>query len=485
MIVAKYNLRSANYSRGWVVTCEDGCGGECGIQDAEKEYFTPTVQLCTEVESSKQALEPAEKSRGPIPRFDVPAFKIVEKDGVRFSRVSGFDYDQCFDNGADVPAINDIAVDTAERASVGDINRDELRLWTVAFINSVYAMAQLVASVHFNSLAMRADAFHTMSDVLAAAIAARCARLRRRIIDTPKRGSSVVPALPFGYARAEVIGALVNNVALVALCLYLALAALPRIIDPEAFEPSWIYVGVAAAGVGVNLLAAAVMLCCRAIDAPPVGVPCAHGCEHYQPVAKQISSSSTSSPSSLGARKAENGGAMHGEMSITPVLMHSLFDAVGCLFVALMGLGVLLARGSRGATSPPLLALADPLVTLLLLVFLARAAFVGGERAVRVLLESAPESLADQSPAALTAALNGFPGEEPRVERLIMVQLDGAGAVFAAARLVVKAGSPSVVMASLRERVARALRDLGAIEAVVQVHIEEDSTSTAPVATTG
>ena len=59
MIVAKYNLRSANYSRGWVVTCEDGCGGECGIQDAEKEYFTPTVQLCTEVESSKQALEPA------------------------------------------------------------------------------------------------------------------------------------------------------------------------------------------------------------------------------------------------------------------------------------------------------------------------------------------------------------------------------------------------------------------------------------------
>ena len=169
MIVAKYNLRSANYSRGWVVTCEDGCGGECGIQDAEKEYFTPTVQLCTKVESSKQeALEPAEKSRGPIPRFDVPAFKIVEKHGVRFSRVSGFDYDQCFDNGADVPAINDIAVDTAERASVGDINRDELRLWTVAFINSVYAMAQLVASVHFNSLAMRADAFHTMSDVLAA-----------------------------------------------------------------------------------------------------------------------------------------------------------------------------------------------------------------------------------------------------------------------------------------------------------------------------
>ena len=147
---------------------------------------------------------------------------------------------------------------------------------------------------------------------------------------------------------------------------------------------------------------------------------------------------------------------------------------------------MLLARGSRGATPPPpLLALADPLVTLLLLVFLARAAFVGGERAVRVLLESAPESLADQSPAALTAALNGFPGEEPRVERLIMVQLDGVGAVFAAARLVVKAGSPSVVMASLRERVARALRDLGAIEAVVQVDIEEDSTSTAPVATTG
>ena len=58
-----------------------------------------------------------------------------------------------------------------------------------------------------------------------------------------------------------------NNAALASLCLYLALAALPRILSPEPFEPSWTFVGVAAAGVGVNLLAAAVVLCCRVADA--------------------------------------------------------------------------------------------------------------------------------------------------------------------------------------------------------------------------
>ena len=243
------------------------------------------------------AVQPAKKAIMPMPRLTAPSLlnmnrerRYLGKSGALFSRVNVDDDSRDDDNddddgggGDDAAIIIDVADDSGAASTLpADTNHDGRRLWAVAIINSVYAVAQLLASVHFNSLAMRADAFHTTSDVLAAALAAHCARLCRSAgAPTQQEGSSSTPALPFGYARAEVVGALVNNAALGALCLYLTLAALPRILDPEPFTPSWAYIGVAAAGVGVNLLAAAVMLCCRAPDTPPAAMPCAHGCAHH------------------------------------------------------------------------------------------------------------------------------------------------------------------------------------------------------------
>ncbi|MEC8039064.1 MAG: hypothetical protein VX152_12350, partial [Pseudomonadota bacterium] len=47
-------------------------------------------------------------------------------------------------------------------------------------------------------------------------------------------------------------------------------------------------------------------------------------------------------------------------MGVAPVLQHTLFDAAGCLLVALLGVFVRLARG-RDAIASRLLLLADPL----------------------------------------------------------------------------------------------------------------------------
>ena len=49
------------------------------------------------------------------------------------------------------------------------------------------------------------------------------------------------------------------------------------------------------------------------------------------------------------------------------------------------------------------------------------------------------------------------------------MQLDGAGALFAAARVTDAAGASA---AAARARVADALADLGAVEAVVEVAVE-------------
>ena len=59
------------------------------------------------------------------------------------------------------------------------------------------------------------------------------------------------------------------------------------------------------------------------------------------------------------------------------------------------------------------------------------------------------------------------------------MQLDGAGALFAAARVAVAGGGAKAV-AGARARVARALEGLGAVETVVQVKVD-DQEVTMPV----
>ena len=480
-IIQKFDFRKPN---AYVMVCADGCSHEDGSAPCAPPEAVLCKTVCTPVPAVKcnDNVEAVPQQANAPSLLQMGRDKLrcdLEKGGARYACVSVDDDDDENDGSSDD--------DGAAVPVAADSDRIELRLRTVAFINFVYAIVQCAASIYFNSLAMRADAFHTMSDVIAAALAAHCAGLRRRAGGvspgaTAARGDDgIMSVRPFGYARAEVVGALVNNVALGALCLYLALTALPRVIAPEPFRPSWTYVGVAAAGVGVNLLAAAVMLCCRAADAPPAAMPCAHGCAHHAVAPSSSPSASSVAAADGGARGwgallqggcwKMGGDSSCGGVSVAPVLLHTLFDAMGCAFVALLGLGVLLARGGS-AIPAPLLALADPIVTLLLLVLLAKGALTGGLRSARVLLESAPEELVDFAPTALTTAL-AKGGESARVERLIAVQLDGAGALFATAHVAVTTGGARAA-ASARERVSRALEGLGAVQTVVQVRVVDE-----------
>ena len=115
----------------------------------------------------------------------------------------------------------------------------------------VLAFAGVEAVVAFaaDSLALLADATHMLSDSLALGLALFAAWLATRPA-TPQRS--------FGWRRAEVLAALVNALALVALGAWIIWAAIGRLSDPPDVTGGWV-LAAGAAGLGVNVAAARVL----------------------------------------------------------------------------------------------------------------------------------------------------------------------------------------------------------------------------------
>ena len=112
-----------------------------------------------------------------------------------------------------------------------------------------YAGVEVVVGLAADSIALLADAAHMLSDALALGLALFAAWLAQRPA-TPERS--------FGWRRAEVLAALANAVALVALGLWIIWAAIGRFTDPPEVTGGWV-LAAGVAGFVVNLAAARVL----------------------------------------------------------------------------------------------------------------------------------------------------------------------------------------------------------------------------------
>ncbi|MGH3133331.1 MAG: cation diffusion facilitator family transporter [Gaiellaceae bacterium] len=116
-------------------------------------------------------------------------------------------------------------------------------------ITAGYTVAEVVGGILTGSLALLADAVHMLSDNVALALALFAVWLARKPT-TPER--------TFGYKRAEVLAALANGVALVALSIWIFYEAFRRFQDPPDVLGGWMLV-LGTVGIGVNLAAAAIL----------------------------------------------------------------------------------------------------------------------------------------------------------------------------------------------------------------------------------
>merc|ERR1719243_304154 len=111
-------------------------------------------------------------------------------------------------------------------------------------LTSAFFLVEIVTGYVTNSMALVADSFHMLSDIAALVIAFISVRM------APKSWSKNT----FGWARAEVLGALVNAVFLVALCFSITMESLKRFYEPEDIHDPTLILIVGALGLVVNIL---------------------------------------------------------------------------------------------------------------------------------------------------------------------------------------------------------------------------------------
>jgi cobalt-zinc-cadmium efflux system protein len=101
--------------------------------------------------------------------------------------------------------------------------RNRGRMWVALAINLAMLVVAVVGGILAHSLALLAEAGHLGSDAGAIAIGLVAARLAAR---------APTPARTFGYQRSEILGALVNGVALVVVSVLIVVGAVTRLSDP-------------------------------------------------------------------------------------------------------------------------------------------------------------------------------------------------------------------------------------------------------------
>ena len=196
-------------------------------------------------------------------------------------------------------------------------------MWVALAINAVLLAATIVGGIVTGSLALLADAGHLLSDLGAIVLGLSAAALASR---------PAGPRRTFGFQRTEVLAALANGVALVAIGVLIVIAAIGRLSDPPDVEGAGVVV-LGVVGLAGNLAATWVL--------------------------------------ARGGRE---------DLNLEGVLRHSFADALGSVGVIVSGT-VVLATGWL-----PI----DPLASLAIAVLILASSWRLISEPVSVLMESAP-----------------------------------------------------------------------------------------------
>jgi cation diffusion facilitator family transporter len=107
--------------------------------------------------------------------------------------------------------------------------------WTSIAVNLVLTILKGLLGIITGSLALTADAFHTLSDVLTSTVIVISFKVSKKPSDATH---------PFGHGRMEAIATLVVAILLLVAGVELLKISVNRIIHPKPFEASWLIIAV-------------------------------------------------------------------------------------------------------------------------------------------------------------------------------------------------------------------------------------------------
>ncbi|CAG8589411.1 1234_t:CDS:2 [Funneliformis mosseae] len=264
-----------------------------------------------------------------------------------------------------------------------------------------FFIAEIIIGYWIKSLAIIADSFHMLNDILSLVVALYALKLASKTNFSSKYS--------YGWQRAEVLGALINGVFLMALCFSILIEAIERLFDvPEIKRPEIIF-GVGCAGLFSNIIG---LLLFHVIAAQETALetelsdeclssnddntiksqtPSKPENAQYGALSKQNlseSRTSTSDQSHDHQHDQREKGHSHGNKSLNMqgVFLHVLGDALGNIGVIGTGLFIYLTNFSWRFY-------ADPIVSLILTVIIFSSAVPLVKSASFILLQGVPAGI--------------------------------------------------------------------------------------------
>ncbi|KAH8692276.1 putative cation diffusion facilitator family metal ion transporter [Talaromyces proteolyticus] len=122
------------------------------------------------------------------------------------------------------------------------------RLYLVISVSLLFFLAEISVGFYTKSLALVADAFHYLNDLVGFVVALVALQISSRK-DTPKE-------LSFGWSRAQLLGAFFNGVFLLALGVSIFLQSIERFISLQRVENPKLILIVGCVGLALNILSA-------------------------------------------------------------------------------------------------------------------------------------------------------------------------------------------------------------------------------------
>ncbi|PHH88297.1 hypothetical protein CDD83_7717 [Cordyceps sp. RAO-2017] len=119
------------------------------------------------------------------------------------------------------------------------------RIKVMLVIDTAFFLLELIAGFLAHSLALTADAFHMLNDIISLFIGLWA------VVAAQKETTD---EFTFGWVRAEILGAFFNAVFLIALCVSIVLEALTRFVEPPEINNPRLILIVGCAGLFSNLL---------------------------------------------------------------------------------------------------------------------------------------------------------------------------------------------------------------------------------------
>ncbi|KAK4629028.1 Zinc homeostasis factor 1 [Fulvia fulva] len=120
------------------------------------------------------------------------------------------------------------------------------RIIILLVIDSAFFLLELITGYAVHSLALVADSFHMLNDVLSLCVGLWAVKMANK--------TSAPKMYTYGYQRAETLGALVNGVFLVALCVTIFLDAIQRFVEPQIVSNPKLVLIVGCLGLASNIV---------------------------------------------------------------------------------------------------------------------------------------------------------------------------------------------------------------------------------------